>query len=85
METIEIAESHYHGEDDEWILRLSKVVAIKEYVPAPEGEHVPAVKWLIVCEGGYSLDTEDEQLAFRVVDFLRSSNESDERFFGKGS
>ena len=73
-------EQHYYGDTDDWLLRLSKVVAIKEYVVPGE-----VVKWIIVSEGGYSLDTCDRDLAHRVIGFLNSSNASDERFFTRGA
>lgn len=78
-------EEHYIGDNDDWILRLAKVVAIKEYLPAPDGASVtPDPKWLIVCEGGYSLDTCDRELADRVWSFLNVANTSDEQFFTRG-
>ena len=86
-------EDHYMGDNDDWILRLAKVVAIKEYIPAPEsvglrrdGEGVtPDPKWLIVCEGGYSLDTCDRELADRVWSFLTAANQSDENYFSRAT
>lgn len=77
-------EGHYFGDNDDWILRLAKVVAIKEYLPPPESPGVsPDPKWLIVCEGGYSLDTSDRELADRVWSFLNAANTSDENFFSR--
>lgn len=55
-----------YGSNDEWLLRLDKVVGIKLSDQSD--------RWFIALEGGHLLETLDDMLAEKVAKYLRHKN-----------